>query len=81
MGWPGDSAVIAGLAGATFCWLSSQLPVFGAAARWRVKLAPAVVAPFGARARANELDAGQRWPMIGDGERAGRVVVAGGGGR
>ena len=38
-----------------------------------------MVAPVRARARANELDAGQRWPMIGDGERAGRVVVAGGG--
>jgi hypothetical protein len=66
VGWPGDLAVVAGLAGATFCWLSSQLPVFRAAARPRVKLeTPAAVAAAGARAGTNELDAGKRWPVIG----------------
>ena len=42
VGWPGDSAVVAGLAGSTFCWLSLQLPVFRAAAG---QAAPAAVAP------------------------------------
>src|SRR5580700_5822652 len=79
VGWPGDPAVVAGLAGATFCWL------FLAAARVSRRRAaagqagaPAAVAPSGARARTNELDAGKRWPMMGGGES---LLVAGGRGR
>ena len=73
--WPGDFRLV-GLGG-LFWWLSSQLPgscrrvVRGPAG------APAACAPGRARARTNELDAGERRPMIGSEEEPAGCGVAG----
>ena len=47
------------------CWLSPQLPVSCRRATVGQAGAPAAVAPVRARARTNELDAGERRSMIG----------------
>ena len=47
-----------------WCWVSSQLLVPCRRAAVGQAQRPEPLAPVGARARANELDARERWPMI-----------------